>query len=183
MVVERTLASLSTAQAAVLEQPKRDRIFTWLEYRPGSNRNQLASGLGLFYNSVKYHLDCLLDHGLVVQRESVKDDLVFFRGEDRGLWDDVNTRVLYGRSPTREVALWVHENPGAVAPGISEALDTSVSSVRVHLRCLKEYELVECVPLDGWETFHPAASLVEWVEGPGQGFLEPVPLEEEALVL
>lgn len=167
---------LSSIQTSLLDDDVRSSIYTMVGERPGSNKNQLAKGLNIYHNHLDYHVSRLETHDLVVERPGGKGDVIVFRTEDAHLWEDPKTRILYGRSPTRDVALYISQNPGTSSQEIADAHDASVNMARYHLRRLKDHDLLEMLNVGRRSEYHPAPALDEWVEGPGAGYL--IPIEE-----
>lgn len=167
-------ARVTTLQEALLEHPVREGIYEVLAERPGLNKNQIAEELDLYSHQLEFHLQRLEDHDLIVQLPGSKGhEVLLFRTEDRDLWKDESTRVLFGRAPIREVAMYVAETPGATVREIADATDRSPDAVRYHLRTLREHDLATSLRLARRTEYHPSEQLGEWVDGVGENFYRP----------
>jgi DNA-binding transcriptional ArsR family regulator len=96
-----------------------------------------------------------------------------FLAEDEELWEDENTRILFGRRQKRAVGLLLADKPGASTREIAEALMLSPDTVRYHLRTLMAHELVERYPSGQTNLYEPAEALVQWAREVGDGFDRP----------
>lgn len=156
---------------AVLEQPTRRRIVEELEQRPGLNKRRLCDHLDLYMSQVDLHVERLEEAGIVVTRPGVRDrEVLVFRSEDADLWENERTRVLYGRAATRQVGLYLAENPGAETQGIAEALDLSPPTIRHHLRILRTHDLVAHLQVGQSHEYHPSNELRDWARTVGRHF-------------
>lgn len=156
----------------VLEHPRRGEIYRWIERFPGCNRNQIAEGLGLFYSHVDFHADCLLEQDRIVKRKSGNADILLFAYDHRHLWEREETRVLYGRAATREVALLVFEHPNANTETLAEHRDSSTSTTQRHLRLLRKAGLIEAKSVGRRVVYRPLEPLSNWVTDAGAEYHE-----------
>jgi DNA-binding MarR family transcriptional regulator len=159
----------------LLEHPHRADIVGLLDERPGMNKNQICNELGMDGTVLDHHLDKLENEGqLVVTRDSAQEkEVLCFLAEDAELWEDENTRILFGRQPKRLVALYLAENRGATTREIAEELRLSAWTVRHHIRTLIQHELVLRYPSGQTNVYEPADVLERWVEELGEGFERP----------
>lgn len=159
---------------SLFDNGTRERIRDLLIRMPGTNKNQIARRLDLHPSLRDYHLKKLLREDLVVTRSSVRGrEILCFWWEDADLWNDLRTRVLYGRRASRLVALYIADHPGATTAEIGGALDRSGATIRYHLGTLGGRSLVER-ERDGRRIhYRPAGHLVSWVEDVGEGFPRP----------
>lgn len=105
----------------------------------------------------------LEESGLIKTRpRGPGDEMLCFTKENAHLWDDESTRVLFGRGPPLQVALYLAENKGASTKQISEALDISIDTVRSHLRMLEEHDLVQRIRIEHQVRYHPVPRLEAW---------------------
>lgn len=168
---------LPSVRESLLSQPVRKSIYDQIGRFPGINKSQVAKSLDLSYSHVDFHLERLKEHGLVVERpgETGPEILLFCEG-DAHLWDDPQTRVLYGRSPKRNLALCITEEAGTTAVRLAKIVDRCPETVRHHLKTLTDYGLIQTVDLGHIIEYHPTERLLDWVETVGSTF--PTPLEE-----
>lgn len=124
-----------------LELENRRRIFQTIESHPGLHFRELQSRLGVAHGTLQYHLDRLVDEGLI----AVSEDRGFtryhpktrLREEDRRLIDAL--RREYGR---RILAHLASEGP-LTTQALSARLGRSASTVSWHLARLAENGLVQ----------------------------------------
>lgn len=166
--------SLSGIESALLRNPTRKAIVDQLGRTPGLNKNQLRKKVDILPNLLDFHLDRLVEHGLVVTKSSAqeKETLCFLRSDEE-LWSDEETRIMFGRRPTREVGIYIAENPGADTEEIAEAVGLSKVTVRHHLRTLKEHDMIQRIRLGRSFEYHPSTLLEEWMERIGDAFPRP----------
>lgn len=152
-------------RSAILRNPHRRRILELLACRPGMNLRQLGRALGLSVTAVQFHIGRLERHGLVATRTGERRrETLCFKTEDVGLWENPETRPLFGQGTTRELAVYLASNPMASAAEVSEALDVSVYTVRRQIRTLEEHDLVHRLRVDREVLYHAASELEEWVD-------------------
>lgn len=158
----------------LLDQPTRRRIVEELEKRPGLNKRRLCDHLDLYMSQVDQHVRRLQKAGIVVTRPSPRErEVLVFRAEDEELWENERTRILYGRSPVRQVALYLAENPGAGSQEIADAMDLTAITVRHHLRTLRDHKLVATLQIGRSYEYHPSNELRAWAETTGEHFERP----------
>lgn len=171
---DRLTEGLTPDQKALLEHPGRRGLIALLRRAPGLNKNSLAQALGEYPNTIEYHLQKLEEAGLVTIRkgEQGREKVCFLPGQEH-LWEDDRTRILFGRRPVREIALYIAENAGATSRRIAQAVDLSPITVRHHLETLSNYDLID--RQRAGRSFHYQAqpSLNAWVEEVGQGYDRP----------
>lgn len=161
-------------QEALLRNEVRARIVRELGRTPGLNKNQLRERLDVHPNLVQFHVERLEEGGLVVTKPSAQGkEVLCFREEDTHLWEDESTRILFGRRRSRQVALYVSDNPGAPTSEIAAFLDLSPVTVRHHLRTLIEHDLVERVRLGRKVEYHPQPRLQDWDQALGDRYERP----------
>jgi DNA-binding transcriptional ArsR family regulator len=159
----------------LLDHPLRRAIVDLLADRPGMNKNQICEELDMDGHHLDHHLDQLETRGrLVVTRESAQDkEVLCFLAEDEELWEDENTRILFGRRQKRAVGLLLADKPGVSTREIAEELMLSPDTVRYHLRTLMAHDLVERYPSGQTNLYEPAEALVQWAREVGDGFDRP----------
>lgn len=141
-----------------------------LEELPGLHKAQLARRVGVHPSTLDHHLDLLAWVELVVEKDGVRDnEVVCFLLEDEHLWAVESTRILYGRAPARQVALYVAANPGATSEEIGRAFGRAPATARGHLRTLRENGLVLKLVL-GKTHYYPTETLKDWVGTVGEGY-------------
>ena len=152
-------------RATLLLNKTRARIMGLLEANTGLNQHQLSRIMGVNVNTVRFHIRRLERQGFVETRglPEVRERFCF-TSENVRLWDNPSTRLLLGRGTTREVALYLVDNPAVSAEEIADALGISVYSVRRHIRALDENELVSRLRVERQVLYHAEAELLDWVE-------------------
>lgn len=149
----------------LLENECRKRIMDALTRIPGMNKHQVTQAIGMSRNAVEYHLRRLAEVGLVRTRKALTGtERLCFTVDNVDLWDDESTRVLYGRSPPRQVALYLTENPGSKASDVAKALGSSQNMARRNLRTLEACQLVQRTRVDRRIFYHPKRHLTDWAE-------------------
>lgn len=127
-----------------LDHPRREKIYETVKRFPGLNWSQLQRETGLSVGALMFHLDQLVEAGVVSRKESPRNnEVLLFARDDEDLWRDPRTRVLFGNESTRKVAEILTENPGTVAGEIADELGVTPEAVRYHLSKLEDKELVE----------------------------------------
>lgn len=165
------LAGLTDRQSSLLCNENRQQIVRQLGRTPGLNINLLAEKTEISGSVVTFHLHRLADADLVSIKPGVKgNERLCFLKRDEDLWEDPQTRILFGREPARNVALYVLENPGVTPEEISEALERSTRSARHHLRTLEDRGLIDRVRIGRTHRFLPRSPLREWRNEVGDGF-------------
>lgn len=159
----------------LLDHPHRRDIVDLLDEKPGRNKNQICEDLEMDSKLLNHHLDKLETEGrLVVTLESAQDkEILCFLAKDQELWEDENTRILFGRSQKRAVALLLDETSGASTSEIADKLRLAPNTVRYHLRTLMAHGLVYRHPSGQTYIYEPAPALEQWVEEVGEGFDRP----------
>lgn len=166
--------ALSGIESALLRNPNRRAIVEQLGRTPGLNKNQLRKKLDILPNLLDFHLDRLVEHGLVVTKSSAQDkETLCFLRCDEELWSDEEARIMFGRRPTRDVGLYVAENAGADTKEIAEAVGLSEVTVRHHLRTLKEHDMIRRIRLGRSFEYHPSSLLEDWMDRVGDAFPRP----------
>lgn len=150
--------------SALLRNPTRRRIMRLLTEKPGMNKHQLAQALGINANTVKFHIERLEQIDQVETRAGTGRETLCFTTHNIKLWDDRSTRVLFGRGPPRDVAMYLADHPGAGADEVSKALDLSLHTVRRHIRTLEEGELVQRIRVDRKVIYQAGPNLRKWIE-------------------
>lgn len=167
-------AEITDAQARALSHERRQEIMDALSQTPGLNKNQISGRLGVDPNLVEFHLDRLETHDLVVQRPSAQgQETLCFRTEDAHLWEDEDTRILFGRRRTREIGLYLAEHHGASSDELAEAFDLTPVTIRYHLRTLGDHGLVEQLRFGRSVEYHAREKLEAWARDIGEPFERP----------
>ncbi len=149
-----------------------------LGYQPGLNMNQVSRALGLDIRVTDHHLGRLVEEGLLLKLDSALDkEHLYFLPEDREYWVDERTRILYGRGGTRVVGMFVAEHPGCTVWEVSEAVGTKRSAISVHLRRLRDYDLISMGQVGRRVEYHPLKPLRDWMDALGNRY--PVPWRDE----
>lgn len=131
--------------------------------RPGSNKSQLAEAVGEKRGTVAFHIDRLVEDGVLVTREAVRGRQVHcFVPEDMDLWRDERTRILFGNSALRAVAQYVLDHPAADTAQIAEAVGKAMGTIRAHLKTLRDNGLVARRRFDNQWHQRPLPPLKAW---------------------
>lgn len=156
----------------LLRNPHRRAIVRQLLETPGLNKNQLRQKLSLLPRTLHGHLGRLEEHGIIITRPSAQDqETLCFVAEDDHLADDEDTLILYGRYPTRHIALYIAENPGTTTRSIAKALDKKKTTIRYHLRTLRdEHDLIRDLRADHQVRYYPRQPLTEWYDALGDAY-------------
>jgi predicted ArsR family transcriptional regulator len=127
-----------------LDHPRREEIYEAVSRQPGMNWNQLQRETGLSVGVLMFHLDRLVDDGVLVKKDSAREnEVLVFTHEHEDLWHDPSLRLLLGNESTRRVAEAVAEDPGRLAGDIGAELDLTPQGARYHLDKLMDEGLVE----------------------------------------
>jgi predicted transcriptional regulator len=163
--------ALSEVQASLLRNRIRRSIVGQLDRTPGLNKNQLKKKLDLLPETLEFHLERLKEYDLVVTKPSAQDNEVLcFLERDEDLWEDEDTRILFGREMKRKVGLYVAEHPGASTAEIAEAVGLEAVTVRHHLKTLREHRVIRRIRLGRDFEYHPSDSLEDWIDQVGHNF-------------
>lgn len=163
-----------TFRDALLRHEVRGAIVDLLQNRPGMNKNQLSRELDIYVNLLDFHLNRLIKAGIVTTRPAAQGkEVLCFLPRDVHLWEDPDTRILFGRKPTRDVGLFLAENPGCTTKAVADALDCSPVTVRHHLRTLGDHGLVDKLRLSRRVIYQPEEKLRQWVQEIGTHFDRP----------
>ncbi len=161
-------------QRALLKNEVRARIVSRLQSKPRLNKSQVCKELDIYANLGNFHLTRLEEAGIVIERPGTQGaEVLCFMRRDAHLWDDSETRVMFGRRPTRDVGLYVAENPGSTTKQVAASVDRSPITIRHHLRTLRGFELAEQRRLVRRVTYHPSQKLVDWTRDVGSYFDRP----------
>lgn len=148
----------------LMRNPIRRRILHLLKTNPGLNKRQLSKKLGIFETAVDFHLERLAKGGLVKTRSLDNHRETFcFRAENVHLWENPSTRILFGRSPPRQVALHLARHPGTEAKQVAAALSMNLHTVRRHLRTLENHNLAKRFRAERQVIYHAEPELINWV--------------------
>lgn len=168
------IAELTREQVALLLSERRQRVVRQLDRTPGVNVTTLGRKAGLPRSVARFHVGKLRRAELVVVKKGVEgNERVCFLPADAHLWENPKTRVLFGGDPTRNVALYIAEHPGARVEEIGEAVGRDPRTVYHHLEKLEDRSLVDSVPAGRGSVYHPEPELCEWEQAAGKGFERP----------
>lgn len=157
-----------------LRHPTRRAILDFLEQKPGSNKHQIGRELGLSAGNLYHHLDKLERHGcIVILNNPGEQEQHCFRMQDADLWLNERTRILFGRKPKRDVAIYVAEHPGQTCREIAPELGSAVSTIRHHLKALRKHDLAHRHRAGRTYVYEPSWGLERWVEKVADGFDRP----------
>lgn len=162
---------LSRSQRALLEDPIRYEIVPVLRETPGLNVSQLARRVGVSRNTVEFHLRRLVRSRIVVTTQtSGAGERLCFLADDRHLAEDEATLVLFGHPSKRRIALFVAENPAVTTTRMARAMDLESSTIRHHLRALRDHGLVDRIRQRNLVRYYATDSLTHWIEEVGRGY-------------
>lgn len=158
----------------LLVHPLRRRIVDLLDQRPGMNKNQVREELDVNRTVLEHHLDRLENEGIVITRSAARDrEMLVFLSGDEELWRDERTRILFGREGSRNVGLYIAENPGVTTKQIAKALGLTRVTIRHHIRRLSEYGLLSRESEGRSVLYNPRERLRDWSEDLGAQFNAP----------
>lgn len=165
---------LDAFQRALLRHETRRAIFELVARTPGLNKHQIAQRAGVGHKLADHHLDRLAAYELIELFESPRDnEVVCFHVDDAALWQDTATRILYGRTPCRQLALYIAANPGCTTDELCQALGKRPRTIQEHLATLRQWRLVRRVWLDRRAEYHPTDTLEAWAEAVGHRYPDP----------
>lgn len=166
--------ALTRVQRALLQDATRRAIVEEVASTPGMNKSQVGAALETAPNATQFHLGRLEDSGLMTTRDGVRgNEVICFLPGDQELWQIEATRVLYGQEGTREVAIFVLENPGTNSGTLDEVLEVGVSTIRHHLNKLRDRGLVDRLRLGRSVEYYPTGTLEDWHEDVGYRYSVP----------
>lgn len=152
----------------------RCKIVEAIKETPGMNKNQLRKELGIGMKILDHHLRELTHAELVLRRASAQGkEHLYFHPDDEELWENPRTRIMFGRCATRNVGLYISENPGATTKEIAEALGIAPVTVRHHLRTLRDHQIITSAKVGRSYEYHPLRELREWVDEHGDVYKRP----------
>lgn len=161
---------LSRRQQALLEESTRKRIASLLDEVPGLTRAAICSKLGFARTTVEYHVECLVEEGIVtVKGEDSGRAQPCFLAWDAKLWDREAWRPLFREASKRAVSLYLLGEPGARTGDIADALGLDPDTVRHHLSGLRENGLIEKFHRSRPYRYYPTTALKEWDREVGEG--------------
>ncbi len=161
-------------QESLLTHPTRQSILETVQAKPGINRNQIGVELDLVVKLLNYHVTKLEDAEVIVRMPSAQGkEALYFAPEDVDLWENPRTRILFGRKPTRYVAMFIADHPGTSSAAIAEALDLTPVTIRHHIRTLKEHNIIVSAKIGYAAEYHPLTELMDWVEDLGDRYERP----------
>lgn len=158
----------------LLDHPVRSGIVSLLERQPGLNKNQVSRRLDVHPSIMVFHLGRVVEAGLVeILPGSDRRERLCFLAEDAYLWEDERTRVLFGRSACRYVALYICENPGTSSAAIATAVRRSIEAVQHHLRTLLGEALIDRMRIGRKVLYEAERALSQWTRACGDGYRRP----------
>lgn len=171
---EETASSLDPHENPLLRHPIRQAIVEQLRRTPGLNKHQLQGKLDLLPNRLRFHLKRLREAGIVATRSGPQgNEVLCFLEEQEELWRDDDLQIMFGRRSTRDVGLYLAENPGASTVEFADALNLAPVTVRHHLRTLERHEMVRRLNVGRSVEYHPTQLLTTWHEKVGDRFPRP----------
>jgi DNA-binding transcriptional ArsR family regulator len=166
-------------QRSALRQPKRRAVFELVARTPGLNKNQVARRLGFPRTTTYHHIERLEAYDLLVLVDGAREyEVLCFHPEHEDLAEDDDTRLLYGQSPVRHVALYVIDDPGATTTDLVESMDNAPRTVQRHLSTLIEYGLVVRHRFEDGVEYHPSEVLEAWADEVGDRYRRPWTAED-----
>ncbi len=140
----------------VLSQPTRRRLYELVGSHPGSSAREIQRLSGLAWGETAYHLDQLIQAGLLRRERGGRRDYYF---QLDMTWED--RRVLLTlRSPMeRKILVELVQSPGLTLTELRDRTQTSVSTVSSHLRRLLALGLVESDKSTNYRQYRPAHPL------------------------
>lgn len=158
----------------LLSQPTRGAIHELLSDTPGLNKSQVGRRVDEDPSLVDFHLDRLIEGEIVVTRPSEKGHAVLcFPRKLIGLWTPENTRILFGRTATRQVGLYIADQPGTTTSVVSDGVDLTPGTVRHHTDLLESYDLLRREVPGRRCLWYPTDELERWALDPGRRYRKP----------
>ncbi len=115
---------------------------------PGEHFRELERNLGIGSGTLKYHLEKLMEAGMIVSEKQGKYRLYYRAGQ---------TRCGPHLTPAQEIIVKIiRKHPGIDARAIAEGGGRSVRTVHYHLRTLSDMGVIREVRKDGravWYVF------------------------------
>lgn len=150
---------------AYLGNDYRRRIVQHVQSHPGVNQNQIAESLGCTASTVTYHLVRLEEtRQIIIITPQETTQKRCFTPDNVHLWQSERFRLLLGRDTPLAIARYVTRNPGVTTRQIAKELDRAVTTIRSHIRQLREAHLVQGTRLDRDIIYHARPPLVEWMK-------------------
>lgn len=147
------------------DHPRRRKIYSILQEKPGLNWNQLQKESDLSVGALLFHLDRLEEEEKVVRKPSTNDSEVLLFTEDNvDLWRDPSTRVLFGHDATRRIADAITQQPGCSTKDIAERVDVHPVTVRYHIDKLDDHKLIMREKEGRGYQYFPTDRLNEWMD-------------------
>lgn len=167
------LEARRTKMDTLLENENRADLVEQLGRTPGLNMSVTARQMGVPHSTVRFHVQRLERGGILVTKDGQGNERLCFLKRHEHLWKNPKTRVLFGGDATRNVALYIAENPGATLEEIADAMGRAPQTIRHHLDVLEDHGLVDALRIESADRFHPEPALVEWYREVGEGFERP----------
>lgn len=165
---------LDEAQRSALRHETRRAIFETVARTPGLNKSQVARRTGVDRSVADDHLERLEAYDLVELLPGArKNEVLCFHPDHAYLWQDERTRLLYGQPPTRQVALYLLENPAATTEDIAKTMDAARRTIRDRLAELRDRSLAEAHRFRRRVEYHPTRDLEAWAEDVGDRYRRP----------
>lgn len=108
----------------------RRRIFRWISDHPGEHFRRIERQVDIGTGTLKYHLDKLMEAGLIVSERQGKYRLFFRAG--------VRRSGLYLTPAQRAMMEYVRDNPGQHTSGIAKARGCTARTAYYHLGYLAD---------------------------------------------
>ncbi len=169
-----TNTTRTPTQQTLLEHPIRAAIYHQLQQTPGLTKNHLAQRLDIQPAHLTFHLNRLQNANLItLHPNETKNETLCFLTQHAHLANDDDTHLLYGRRRTRDIALYITENPGATAKQIANDLDLSISTIHYHLTKLRDNDLIQRTRIAQRDHLHPTQTLDDWTHTIGTHYERP----------
>jgi DNA-binding transcriptional ArsR family regulator len=142
----------------VLGHPKREALYALIIQDPGVSLQALCDATGLSRTAVTHHLRLMELQHLIVSKRMGRNRHYYENGGRFGR-DQKDAYAVLQNGRSKEVALFVKQNPGAIQKAICAAVGVQASVAHWHLKRLQEAQLVEAVRHGRTVAYFPGAGL------------------------
>jgi DNA-binding transcriptional ArsR family regulator len=142
----------------VLGHPKREALYALILQDPGVSLQHLCDATGLSRTAVTHHLRLLELQHLIVSKRMGRNRHYYENGGRFGR-DQKDAYAVLQNGRSKEVAMFVKQNPGAIQKAVCAAVGVQASVAHWHLKRLQEAQLVEAVRSGRTVAYFPGPGL------------------------